>query len=211
MRRAAPRSPTAVCRRRATPTRSSRDPAKEAQAQGLMETLRCLVCQGQSIADSDAEMAGDMRALVRAADRRGARAPAAIRALAGRALRRLCHLRSAARARLTAPLWIAPLLLLGAGAWLARGSFKRRRALMGWLVLALIGGAAAVALWLSAYRARLWQFARRGADARRGGLCAAAATRTLPGHPGSAERHADRGRSGDGRVSQGDHRAGHAG
>ncbi len=30
-----------------------------------METLRCLVCQGQSIADSDAEMAGDMRSLVR--------------------------------------------------------------------------------------------------------------------------------------------------
>ena len=30
-----------------------------------METIRCLVCQGQSIADSDAEMAGDMRALVR--------------------------------------------------------------------------------------------------------------------------------------------------
>lgn len=41
------------------------DPAKEAQAKKLMETLRCLVCQGQSIADSDAEMAGDMRALVR--------------------------------------------------------------------------------------------------------------------------------------------------
>ena len=41
------------------------DPAKEADARQLMETLRCLVCQGQSIADSDAEMAGDMRALVR--------------------------------------------------------------------------------------------------------------------------------------------------
>ena len=41
------------------------DPAKEAEARKLMETLRCLVCQGQSIADSDAEMAGDMRALVR--------------------------------------------------------------------------------------------------------------------------------------------------
>ena len=41
------------------------DPAKEAEAKRLMETLRCLVCQGQSIADSDAEMAGDMRALVR--------------------------------------------------------------------------------------------------------------------------------------------------
>ena len=36
-----------------------------------METLRCLVCQGQSIADSDAEMAGDMRALVRQPHRRG--------------------------------------------------------------------------------------------------------------------------------------------
>src|SRR3712207_804328 len=41
------------------------DPAQEARARGLMETLRCLVCQGQSIADSDAAMAGDMRALVR--------------------------------------------------------------------------------------------------------------------------------------------------
>ncbi|MES2754566.1 MAG: cytochrome c-type biogenesis protein CcmH, partial [Pseudomonadota bacterium] len=35
------------------------DPAREAEARTLMETLRCLVCQGQSIADSDAEMAGD--------------------------------------------------------------------------------------------------------------------------------------------------------
>src|SRR5688572_14441473 len=41
------------------------DPKQEAQATALMYTLRCLVCQGQSIADSDAEMAGDMRALVR--------------------------------------------------------------------------------------------------------------------------------------------------
>ncbi|HUD29457.1 MAG TPA: cytochrome c-type biogenesis protein CcmH, partial [Novosphingobium sp.] len=30
------------------------DPAKEAKAQDLMESLRCLQCQGQSIADSDA-------------------------------------------------------------------------------------------------------------------------------------------------------------
>ena len=38
---------------------------QEARAQALMEELRCLVCQGQSIADSDAELAGDMRDLVR--------------------------------------------------------------------------------------------------------------------------------------------------
>src|SRR3546814_3858407 len=41
------------------------DERQEAQAQALMHTLRCLVCQNQSIADSNAEMAGDMRALVR--------------------------------------------------------------------------------------------------------------------------------------------------
>ena len=41
------------------------DPAKEAAAQELMETLRCLKCQSQSIADSDAPMAGDMRHQVR--------------------------------------------------------------------------------------------------------------------------------------------------
>jgi cytochrome c-type biogenesis protein CcmH len=41
------------------------DPAKEAQALALMHSLRCLVCDGQSIADSDAPMAGDMRSLVR--------------------------------------------------------------------------------------------------------------------------------------------------
>lgn len=41
------------------------DPAQEAQAQALMETLRCLKCQSQSIADSDAPMAGDMRHQVR--------------------------------------------------------------------------------------------------------------------------------------------------
>ena len=41
------------------------DPAQEAAAQELMETLRCLKCQSQSIADSDAPMAGDMRHQVR--------------------------------------------------------------------------------------------------------------------------------------------------
>lgn len=41
------------------------DPAKEAEAQRLMETIRCLTCQSQSIADSDAEMAGDLRHEIR--------------------------------------------------------------------------------------------------------------------------------------------------
>jgi cytochrome c-type biogenesis protein CcmH len=41
------------------------DPAKERQAKALMETIRCLVCQSQSVADSDVDMAADMRALIR--------------------------------------------------------------------------------------------------------------------------------------------------
>ncbi|GMM93998.1 cytochrome c-type biogenesis protein [Qipengyuania sp. MTN3-11] len=41
------------------------DRAQEEAAQDLMETLRCLKCQSQSIADSDAPMAGDMRHQVR--------------------------------------------------------------------------------------------------------------------------------------------------
>jgi len=41
------------------------NPAQEAQATELMHTLRCLKCQSQSIADSDAPMAGDMRHQVR--------------------------------------------------------------------------------------------------------------------------------------------------
>ncbi|MEM7687695.1 MAG: cytochrome c-type biogenesis protein [Pseudomonadota bacterium] len=47
------------------------DPAQEAQAADLMLTLRCLKCQSQSIADSDAPMAGDMRHQVRVRIERG--------------------------------------------------------------------------------------------------------------------------------------------
>jgi cytochrome c-type biogenesis protein CcmH len=42
------------------------DAKLEAEAAALMQTLRCLKCQSQSIADSDAPMAGDMRHQVRA-------------------------------------------------------------------------------------------------------------------------------------------------
>ena len=41
------------------------DPALEDRARALHEELRCMVCQGQSIADSDAALAQDMRAIVR--------------------------------------------------------------------------------------------------------------------------------------------------
>lgn len=41
------------------------DPALEARARAISEHLRCLVCQNQSIDDSDAELARDLRLIVR--------------------------------------------------------------------------------------------------------------------------------------------------
>jgi cytochrome c-type biogenesis protein CcmH len=41
------------------------DPAQEAAASALMETIRCVQCQGQTIADSDAPIAAAMRHEIR--------------------------------------------------------------------------------------------------------------------------------------------------
>jgi cytochrome c-type biogenesis protein CcmH len=41
------------------------DPALEQRARGLSKELRCMVCQNQSIDDSDAPLARDLRILVR--------------------------------------------------------------------------------------------------------------------------------------------------
>ena len=41
------------------------DPALEARARALSAEIRCLVCQNQSIDDSDAQLARDLRVLVR--------------------------------------------------------------------------------------------------------------------------------------------------
>ncbi len=101
------------------------DPEQEAKASALMETLRCVVCQGQSIADSDAEIAGDMRAMVRERIQKG-ESPGEIRAWMIERYGEWVSYRPGLSAE-TAPLWIAPLLLLGVGLWLARGRLRTRR------------------------------------------------------------------------------------
>lgn len=42
------------------------DAAQEARAKALFHDIRCVVCQGETIADSPADIAGDMRHVVRA-------------------------------------------------------------------------------------------------------------------------------------------------
>nr|WP_221228565.1 cytochrome c-type biogenesis protein [Sphingomonas yantingensis] len=101
------------------------DAAKERDAKALMETLRCVVCQGQSIADSDAEMAGDMRSLVRERIAKG-ETPDRVRDwLIERYGDYVSYDPPLSGA--TAPLWIAPVALLVIGALVAARSFKRRR------------------------------------------------------------------------------------
>jgi len=101
-----------------------RDPAQESQARALMETLRCLVCQGQSIADSDADMAGDMRALVRQRIAGGER-PDQVRTWLIARYGDYVTFDPPIGGK-TWPLWLAPLMLLAVGVVVARASFRRR-------------------------------------------------------------------------------------
>ena len=103
------------------------DPAQEAQAQELMLTLRCLKCQSQSIADSDAPMAGDMRHQVRARIEAGEE-PEAIRAwLVERYGDYVSYAPTVSRT--TWPLFAAPLaLFLTAGLLLWRRLGRRKDA-----------------------------------------------------------------------------------
>lgn len=101
------------------------DPAQEEKARALMEVIRCLVCEGQSVADSDAEMAGDMRALIRQRVQAG-ESPASIKAwLIDRYGPGITY--DPPFGMETALLWGAPLLLLVLGALLMRSRIKARR------------------------------------------------------------------------------------
>lgn len=101
------------------------DPRQEARARALMEELRCLVCQGQSIADSDAEIAGDMRHLVRTRIAAG-ESPGAIRAWLVERYGHWVSYRPPAEP-VGWPLWGAPLILLVLGTLLVRNRIKLRR------------------------------------------------------------------------------------
>ncbi len=100
------------------------NPGQEAKAQALMVELQCLVCQGQSIADSDAELAGDMRDLVRRRIAAGEK-PSAIRAwLIQRYGTWISYKPTEEPAAW--PLWLAPIGLLLVGAWLIRHRIRLR-------------------------------------------------------------------------------------
>ncbi len=101
------------------------DPVQERKAKALMETIRCLTCQSQSIADSDASMAGDMRSQIRERIMAGEE-PEHIRAWLIERYGDWVSYEPTANPILW-PLWAAPFLLIGLGLLLLRGRIRRKR------------------------------------------------------------------------------------
>lgn len=58
-------SPVYAAEERSTYVTPLADPVLEARAKALQKELRCLVCQGQSIDESNADLATDLRRLIR--------------------------------------------------------------------------------------------------------------------------------------------------
>ncbi|MCJ7420256.1 cytochrome c-type biogenesis protein CcmH [Sphingomicrobium astaxanthinifaciens] len=100
------------------------DPAREAAAVALMRELRCLTCEGQSIADSDADMAADMRRLVRARIAAGER-PEEVRGWLVDRYGGAVSYRPVGSDPVSWPLFAVPVLLLLLAGWMVRGRFRR--------------------------------------------------------------------------------------
>ncbi len=100
------------------------DARQESQAQDLMEQIRCLVCQGQSIADSDAELAADMRDLIRRRVADGENIADIRSWLIERYGTWISYKPTAEPAAM--PLWLAPLALLLIGGWMVGRRIKRK-------------------------------------------------------------------------------------
>ena len=102
------------------------DPALDARLRKLESELRCLVCQNQTLADSDASLAGDLRREVRAlavAGKSDAEIKDYLVARYGDFVLYSPPIKS-----LTWLLWFGPLLLLVAGGFIWLVIVRRRRA-----------------------------------------------------------------------------------
>ena len=99
------------------------DAALESRARALSQELRCLVCQNQSIDDSDAPLARDLRQMVRTRLLAGD-SDTQIRAAVVERYGEFALFRPRFGAH-TALLWAMPVLILMFGGWLGWRQFAR--------------------------------------------------------------------------------------
>lgn len=106
--------------------RSFEDPAQQRQYEALLPELRCLVCQNETLADSEAPLAEDLRREVAEMVRAG-QSSAAIKDFLVDRYGDFVLYRPTVKP-LTYALWFGPfaLLLLGTGVWLALTRRTRR-------------------------------------------------------------------------------------
>ena len=101
------------------------DPRREAAARALMDEVRCLVCEGQSVGDSDAELAVDMRHQIRQRIAAG-ETPAEIRSwLIERYGNWITY--NPPVQPVTWALWLAPIVLIVGGLFLLRRRIRVRK------------------------------------------------------------------------------------
>ncbi|WP_279356438.1 cytochrome c-type biogenesis protein [Methylobacterium indicum] len=107
------------------PEEVMKDPALEARARTISAELRCLVCQNQSIDDSDAPLARDLRLIVRERLRQGDGDDAVLSYIVQR-YGEFVLLRPVL-AWHTALLWLTPVLVVGLGGLALWAAARRRR------------------------------------------------------------------------------------
>ncbi len=106
------------------PAEMLHDPAQEQRAETVGRQLRCLVCQNESIEDSGADLARDLRAIVRQRVVAGDSNKQIIAWMVAR-YGDFVRLRPPFNA-VTALLWLSPLLAVGGGLGLALANRNRR-------------------------------------------------------------------------------------
>lgn len=107
------------------PSEQLADPAQEARAREIFRDVRCMVCQNESIDDSEAELARDLRGLVRDQVKQG-RSDREIRAFLTDRYGEFVLLKPPFSAR-NAVLWLTPLAALLAGGGLMLALLRRGR------------------------------------------------------------------------------------
>jgi cytochrome c-type biogenesis protein CcmH len=108
------------------PEEVMKDPTLEKRARAISSGLRCLVCQNQSIDDSDAPLARDLRLIVRERLRQGDDDDTVLHYVVQR-YGEFVLLRPVV-AWHTALLWLTPVLVVGLGGLALFGASRRRKA-----------------------------------------------------------------------------------